>query len=152
MEENLLSQSQNPELSPKNFLGIKILTVHHDEGGRTAELLRTDWKDILEDEIQQVYLSISKPGVIRAWHRHTRGQVDYLVVIKGEIELWIKPRWEDEKIILKLDCFEPKLVRVPGHYYHGTKNIGDKESWVLYFLNKLYDYDSPDEERVEYKE
>jgi dTDP-4-dehydrorhamnose 3,5-epimerase len=42
---------------------------------------------------------------------------------------------------------ELKVVRVPGHYWHGTKNIGDKPSLTLYLFTRLYDYDNPDEER-----
>lgn len=152
-EENSLSQSQNPESSLK-LLGIKIqdITIHSDFGGYSAELLRSDWADIVEDEIKQVYCATSYiNGTIKAWHRHTRGQVDYLTVIKGRIELWIKPKWEDEKIVIKLTANKPQLVRVPGHYWHGYKTLV-AETTVLYFLNKLYSYENPDEERMEYKD
>jgi dTDP-4-dehydrorhamnose 3,5-epimerase len=39
------------------------------------------------------------------------------------------------------------VVRIPGHYYHGTKTLGDEPSLTLYFVTRLYDYDNPDEER-----
>jgi len=40
-----------------------------------------------------------------------------------------------------------QMIRVPGHYWHGTKAIGDKPSLTLYFTTRLYDYKNPDEER-----
>jgi dTDP-4-dehydrorhamnose 3,5-epimerase len=49
---------------------IKTLRRRHDERGSFTELTRRDWREILaEDEIAQANLSISYPGVVRAWHR-----------------------------------------------------------------------------------
>ena len=41
---------------------------------------------------------------------------------------------------------KPTLVRVPGHYWHGMKAIGDEPALAIYFATRLYDYDRPDEE------
>jgi len=38
-------------------------------------------------------------------------------------------------------------VRVPGHYWHGFKALGVEPVFLVYFVNKLYDYASLDEER-----
>lgn len=135
----------------EGFPGVisQPLKVHHNNRGLLCELLRTDWKEIIRDDIQQVLLSESLPGVIRAWHRHTRGQVDYLTVIKGKVEVWIKEKKGDEPIKILLDYENPQLLRIPGHYWHGTKNVGKTISQTIYFLSKLYDYDNPDEERME---
>ena len=40
-----------------------------------------------------------------------------------------------------------QVVRIPGHYWHGTKTIGDKPSLTAYFVNRLYDLKDPDEDR-----
>lgn len=40
-----------------------------------------------------------------------------------------------------------RIVAVPGHYWHGTKTIGEKPSLTVYFVTRLYDYGNPDEER-----
>ena len=94
--------------------GIKIkpLTKRPDERGFFTELIRKDWKELLqEDSIAQANLSISYPNIIRAWHRHLKGQVDYFIVLKGAVK------------------------------------IGNENAWLLYFVNRLYDYSKPDEER-----
>ena len=39
------------------------------------------------------------------------------------------------------------IVRIPGHYWHGTKTLGNKPSLTMYFVNNLYNYKTPDEER-----
>lgn len=142
MGESSLSQSQNPKSFPEGVI-VKPLVVHPDHRGYLSELLRVDWKDIVKEDIQQILLSVSKPGVIRGWHRHLRGQVDYLVVIQGKMEVWI----QDDETKITLDEDQLKLVRIPGYYWHATKNVGDKPSIILYFLSKLYDYENPDEQR-----
>lgn len=130
--------------------GIKIKPMkrHFDERGLLAELMRKDWKDLLEeDEIVQAHLSTSYPGIIRAWHKHRRGQVDYVICLNGSTKICA---YDDEtkelsEIISTGD--DLRVVRVPGHYWHGFKVLGDKPAVLLYFVNKLYDYTNPDEER-----
>jgi dTDP-4-dehydrorhamnose 3,5-epimerase len=137
------------------LLEIKLYDIKKnvDERGLFAEILRLDWKDFVEDDnIVQVNFSMSYPGVIRAWHRHSRGQVDYLCVVKGVIKVCAyddregsETRGQLDEIILNSE--KPQIVRIPGFYWHGTKCIGDEPSMVLYFVTKLYDYENPDEER-----
>jgi dTDP-4-dehydrorhamnose 3,5-epimerase len=40
-----------------------------------------------------------------------------------------------------------QVVRIPGHYWHGFKVVGDERAYLVYFVNLLYDYEEPDEER-----
>jgi dTDP-4-dehydrorhamnose 3,5-epimerase len=42
---------------------------------------------------------------------------------------------------------ELKIVRIPGRYWHGFRVVGNEPCLLLYFVNKLYDYKVPDEER-----
>lgn len=130
--------------------GVKVyeLKMLPDERGFFTELSRRDWKDLFGDEwIVQANLSYSYPGVIRAWHRHLRGQVDYFIVLKGAMKICAYD--EKTKKMDEIVASEHKLqvVRIPGHYYHGTKTLGDEPSLTLYFVTRLYDYGNPDEER-----
>ncbi len=130
--------------------GVRIYELKKipDERGFFAELLRKDWKDILGDEwIVQANLSYSYPGVIRAWHRHLRGQTDYFIVLQGAMRICAYD--ETTRQLDEIVASEHKLqiVRIPGHYWHGTKTIGDKPSLTLYFVTRMYDYSNPDEER-----
>jgi dTDP-4-dehydrorhamnose 3,5-epimerase len=34
-----------------------------------------------------------------------------------------------------------------GDYWHGTKTLGNEPSLLVYFVNRLFDYGNPDEER-----
>jgi dTDP-4-dehydrorhamnose 3,5-epimerase len=130
--------------------GVKVYELKKlpDERGFFAELLRRDWKDLLGDEwVVQANLSYSYPGIIRAWHRHLKGQVDYFIVLKGAMKICAydeKTRKMDEIVASEQKL---QIVRIPGHYYHGTKTLGNEPSLTLYFVTRLYDYGNPDEER-----
>jgi dTDP-4-dehydrorhamnose 3,5-epimerase len=124
-----------------------------DERGFFAEILRDDWKDALgKDRIVQTNLSISLPGIIRAWHRHRWGQIDYLIVVRGVVRICA---YDDDKGSSSMGNLDEivasdkklQLVRIPGHYWHGTKNLGSDPSMTLYFVTQLYNAKDPDEER-----
>ena len=134
----------------KMLEGIKIHTHKKllDERGSFTELMRFDWKDILsDDKIIQSNFSTSYPGIIRAWHRHLRGQTDYVIVLKGTIKIcaFDEKRMELNEIISSEQ--NSQIVRIPGHYWHGFKVVGDQKAYLLYFTTKLYDYENPDEKR-----
>jgi dTDP-4-dehydrorhamnose 3,5-epimerase len=127
---------------------IKPLNRFCDERGSFTELIRTDWKEILgEDQIVQANFSTTFPAIIRAWHRHLRGQIDYFLVLKGALKICA---YDDESQELdEIISTEQNLqiVRIPGHYWHGFKVISNNTSWLVYFTTKLYNHNNPDEER-----
>lgn len=124
-----------------------------DERGSFSEIFRDDWLDFIEgDKIVQANLSYSYPGMIRAWHRHHRGQVDYFITVKGATKICAYDDRSDSPTKNQLDeiiSSEQKIqcVRIPGVYYHGFKSIGSKPALVVYLTTRMYDYKNPDEER-----
>jgi len=124
-----------------------------DERGFFAEALRKDWNELLMDEwIAQANISFSYPGIVRAWHRHVRGQDDYFLVMRGAMKICA---YDDEErsdarghlTEIVASGEKPQIVKIPGHYWHGTKTIGHIPSLTVYFVTRLYDYEKPDEER-----
>ena len=130
--------------------GIRVKSINRllDERGFFTEVMRKDWKDLFaEDTVMQANLSLTYPSIIRAWHRHLRGQTDYFLVLKGLLKICAfddKTQELDEVISSALNL---QVVRMPGHYWHGFKVIGDEPAMLLYFTTKLYDPANPDEER-----
>lgn len=130
--------------------GIKVfeLKKNVDERGFFSEIFRKDWTDLFgDDEWVQTNLSVSYPGVIRAWHRHNRGQVDSFLTLKGAIKICAYDEEKQELDEIVSSSEKLQLVRIPGYYWHGFKNIGTTTSCVIYFVNKLYNRNEPDEER-----
>jgi len=127
---------------------VKPLRRSFDERGSFMEIMRSDWKDLLGDErIEQANLSMTYPNVVRAWHKHERGQTDYFLVVRGAAKICA---YDDES--MELDeivsaAENPQIVRVPGRYWHGFRAIGDEPVLLIYFTTRLYDYSRPDELR-----
>lgn len=124
-----------------------------DERGFFAEAMRSDWPELLEgDTIVQANVSMSYPGMIRAWHRHRRGQVDYFVVVRGAMKICA---YDDDpsspthggldEVIASSERLQ--VVRIPGKYWHGTKTVSNEPSLTMYMVNRLYDVKNPDEDR-----
>lgn len=72
---------------PLEGVRVQEISLLPDERGFFAEALRQDWKDFVDEWIVQANLSYSYHSVVRAWHKHLRGQVDYFLVIKGVIKI-----------------------------------------------------------------
>jgi dTDP-4-dehydrorhamnose 3,5-epimerase len=124
---------------------IKILP---DERGFFAEAFRQDWKEFFEDEqIKQANLSYSYPNVVRAWHKHLKGQIDHFLVLKGAMKICAYEEETGKMAEVIASGEKPTVVRIPGKYLHGTKTVSDTPSLTVYFVNRLYDYKNPDEHR-----
>ena len=104
-------------------LGVKILTPKKniDERGFVSEVLRSDWKEFFDGKFpEQINISKSLPGVIRAWHRHKRNQVDYFMVQQGRMKICAydgnKESLDFGKLV-EIKTVEDKLqiIKIPGH-------------------------------------
>jgi dTDP-4-dehydrorhamnose 3,5-epimerase len=129
-------------------IAVKPLKRLVDERGSFTEIFRTDWRDLIgEDCIVQANLSITYPNIVRAWHRHERGQVDYMVVVRGSLKIcaYDDESGELDEIISTAENLQ--IVRIPGKYWHGFKALGVEPAILIYFTSRLYDYNKPDEIR-----
>ena len=132
---------------------VQELVKNVDERGFLSELLRNDWGELLgRDIIAQINLSCSYPNIVRAWHRHLRGQVDYFMCIEGAVKVCAYDDRKDSPTLGELDeitLSEERLrvVRIPGILWHGYRSLGPKPIKLIYAVNKVYDPKNPDEER-----
>lgn len=125
---------------------IKSLKKYIDERGFFAEIMRGDW-EIFSDGILQANLSVTRPTVVRAWHKHIKGQIDHFVVIRGALKICAYDDETQEMFEVVSTGDTPQIVKVPGHYWHGFKVVGNEPACLVYFVNRLYSYDEPDELR-----
>ena len=131
-------------------LVVKPLKRLPDERGSFTEIFRKDMPELLDkdDAIAQANLSVSYPNVVRAWHKHERGQVDYFVVVKGALKIcaYDDKTGELDEVVSTGENLQ--VVKVPGHYWHGFKVVGNETATLVYLVNRLYDYAKPDELRT----
>jgi len=143
------------EVKEYELAGIRTydLKIFPDERGFFSEALRKDWEALLDGEwIVQANISYSYPGIIRAWHRHHLGQVDYFLVVKGAMKICalddnVESPTKGKLVELIASDKKLQIVRIPGHYWHGTKTVSNSPSLTAYFVTRLYEYKNPDEER-----
>jgi dTDP-4-dehydrorhamnose 3,5-epimerase len=131
--------------------GVKTYEINllPDERGFFAEAFRQDWKEFFEDEqIKQANLSYSYPNVVRAWHKHLKGQIDHFLVLKGAMKICAYDEETGKMAEVIASGEKPTIVRIPGKYLHGTKTVSSEPSLTVYFVNRLYDYKNPDELRT----
>jgi dTDP-4-dehydrorhamnose 3,5-epimerase len=126
---------------------IKPLKRYNDERGSFAEILREDWTDLIKERPPQANLSMTYPGMIRAWHRHVRGQEDYFITLKGALKICAYDEGTKELDEIITTGTDLQVVKIPGRYWHGFKAIGGETTFLVYFTTMLYNPEIPDEER-----
>lgn len=129
---------------------VKDLRVVMDQRGYLAELVRSDDADFVK--FGQVYVSVTYPGVVKAWHLHTR-QYDLVVCLSGTILLALYDGREDSPTRGQVDEYylgpqRPIRVRIPPRVTHGWKCVSPVEAMVVNVSSELYRYDEPDEARL----
>lgn len=130
---------------------VKKLKVIPDERGRLLEILRSD--EEIFSKFGQVYITAAYPGVVKAWHYH-REQTDHLAAIEGMMKIVLYDPREGSPTKGEVNEFfsgihNPILVKVPKGVYHGFKCISETEALVINIPDKVYDYKSPDEHRID---
>lgn len=133
-------------------VSVRDLQVNADERGHLVEMFREDW-DEYDPAPAMSYFSLSYPGIVRAWHRHTRGQVDHFVCPSGRIKVGIFDDRDESPTQGEVESYvvgehDLQVVRIPGACWHGFKVVGNEPAILVNFPTVLYDYENPDEERL----
>lgn len=130
---------------------VKKLEVIPDERGRLMEILRAD--DELFLQFGQIYLTTAYPGVVKGWHYHQK-QTDNFVVVTGMMKVVLYDGQTNSKTHGQINQFfmgrdNPILLQIPPLIYHGFKCISDQEAIVINIPTMMYDYQNPDEIRLD---
>ena len=129
---------------------VKTLVAHDDQRGWLAELVRSDDPDFTR--FGQVYISVSYPGVVKAWHLHQK-QIDLVTCVSGTILLVLhdarqgsSTRGQTDEHYLGRHAL--RRVRIPAGVHHGWKCVSGEEALVISLISELYDRANPDEIRL----
>jgi dTDP-4-dehydrorhamnose 3,5-epimerase len=123
-----------------------VRPVPHEDG-TVAEVARASWPEI-DLPIVQVHVTTTQPGRIRAWGLHRRS-TDRLFVVNGLVSIVVYDGRRDSPTCGALNEFKisernPGLVVIAPNLYHGWKNIGTTEAFIINMPSSQYDYDEPD--------
>ncbi len=139
---------------PPRIDGVKVkpLSAIADDRGWLMEILRADETDLFT-KFGQVYISATYPGVVKAWHFH-RQQTDNFICLTGMVKLVLVDTRDGSTTKGAINEFflgveNRLLVQVPALVYHGWKCISAETATVLNLPTEPYQYDQPDEYRLE---
>lgn len=134
------------------ILGVvqKRLIRHSDDRGFFEEILRDD--DQLLRQFGQASLSMSYPGVIKAFHYHER-QDDLWFFPVGQAQVVLHDLREGSPTYGVTNVFymgehNPSLLVIPVGVAHGYRVLGPTPLLIVYFTTESYDPSNPDERRI----
>ncbi|TDF97560.1 dTDP-4-dehydrorhamnose 3,5-epimerase family protein [Paenibacillus piri] len=130
----------------------KQLVKHSDDRGYFMELLRND--DAMYGSFGQASLSMSFPGVIKAFHYH-RLQDDIWYFPSGHAQVVLHDMRKDSPTYRQTDVYymgedNSFLLFIPRGVAHGYRVLGPKPVSIVYFTNMAYNANEPDESRLAY--
>jgi dTDP-4-dehydrorhamnose 3,5-epimerase len=112
-----------------------------DERGTIMHMLRADAPHF--ERFGEIYFATAYPGVIKAWHLHSR-QVQNYAAIVGMVKIVIyddregsRTRGEVQELFIGEDNYA--LVRIPAGVYNGWKCIGTKPAIVANCATEPHD-------------
>lgn len=131
---------------------IKKLRFIPDERGHLMEILRSDDEEFADD-FGQCYITMAYPGVVKGWHYH-KEQTDRFCIVAGMGKIALYDARDDSPTKGEVNEFfigenNPCLLVIPPGVVHGMKAIGRKACYLLNIPDKIYDYDKPDEYRID---
>jgi len=144
---HLIHSNGGPEKGQIEGAVIKELKLWPDDRGHFAEILR-DVEDICQDfEIRQSSVTMTRPGVIKAFHYHLT-QDDIFVPLIGTTRVALVDFRTDSPtygLANSIFCGEQymKAVRIPRGVAHGYEVMPGKDMVMVYYTNQHY---NPDDE------
>ena len=128
-------------------VGLRPIRPVPHEDGTLAEIARAAWEEI-DQPIVQVHLTTTMPGRVRAWGLH-RVSTDRLFVVQGLVSIVIYDGRVGSPTVGILNEFRvsernPALLIIPPNLYHGWKNLGINEAFIINMPSEQYAYERPD--------
>ena len=123
-----------------------VRPVPHEDG-TVAEVARAVWPEV-DLPIVQVHITTTLPGRVRAWGLH-QASTDRLFVVCGLVSIAVYDGREGSPTYKSLNEFRvsernPGLLVIPPNLYHGWKNIGVDETFIINMPSSQYDHEGPD--------
>lgn len=95
----------------------------------------------------QINYSVTYPGVIKAWHRHSK-QTDFWMCTQGMLKAGVWCPDTQRLWVCILGEKRPGILIVPPPLWHGAATVGPTNAGLLYYVTHAYDPKKPDEERA----
>ncbi len=131
----------------------KQLKPIKDDRGLVMEFLRDD--DEIFENFGQVYVTLVKKGVAKAWHHHNL-QDDHFICVEGKALVALCDMRQDSATFKECQDFtlsapeldgEHLLVKIPKGVAHGFTAVDCEQAKIINVPTVHYNHDEPDEQR-----
>lgn len=92
---------------------------------------------------EEAYVLYTEKGCIRGNHYHKQN-TEYFCVLSGTATVALKSLENEETALLKVDCKDNIIIRVPVNVVHAFRNDWDEQLIILAVALKQYEQDTPD--------
>jgi UDP-2-acetamido-2,6-beta-L-arabino-hexul-4-ose reductase len=98
---------------------------------------------IKSENLGQIFVSRTKPGITRGnhWH-HTK--VEKFLVIYGEALIKLRKIDSEEVIEYKVSGDKLQVIDIPPGYTHSISNIGQSDLITIFWASEIFNPDKPD--------
>ncbi len=112
------------------------LVVRSDNRGWLAEFLKSP-------AIGQIFVSVTKPGIVRGnhWH-HTK--VEKFLVVSGEAVVRFRHVCGGDVAEYRVSGDRPRPIDIPPGYTHNIVNVGESDLVTLFWACEMLNPDKPD--------
>lgn len=140
-----------PDLNDKftlNLFNTFVCYIDHANFFPYHLKLNTDNRGIYVETVKmnsggQVSFSVTKPGITRGNHYHTR-KAERFAVIKGKARIELRRIGTDKVLSFNLDGDQPSFVDMPIWYTHNITNVGTDDVYTIFWISEFYDQNDPD--------
>jgi dTDP-4-dehydrorhamnose 3,5-epimerase-like enzyme len=111
-------------------------------------LQREDPRGVLAEFVKsnaagQIFVSRTKPGVVRGNHHH-RTKTEKFLVLEGEAVVRFRHIDTGERIDVRVRGEDLRPIDIPPGYTHCIENVGDRDLVTLFWASEPFDPERPD--------
>lgn len=137
-----LSENFDRQLLATYFSHLSEKNLRHklkkksDIRGSLAEFIKSEFSG-------QIFISTTKPGVIRGNHYHN-SKVEKFLVVRGTaiIKLTKLGSQKTIKLVVEGDNFD--VIDIPPGFVHSIENIGDGDLITVFWVSEIFNVENPD--------
>lgn len=160
IDEKIALDVYTQDYSPKSVIEgvvVKSLKVNVDEEGDFSEIVRINQEGYLEMfpefKLSQINRTKLNPGSIKAWHLHMEQDEIWYLISGGHlfVGLWDtrkNSKTSGQSMRIALGDGGSSIVFIPKGVAHGSANFTTEPVQLIYFVNKQFNIQNPDEKRI----
>lgn len=112
------------------------LQQRSDPRGTLAEFIKTQGAG-------QIFVSSTKPGIVRGNHYHDT-KVEKFLVLSGDAEIRFRRIGTDDVVRVRVSGSDLRVVDIPPGCTHCIQNVGETDMVTLFWASEVFDPARPD--------